>query len=98
MRIGLACASATVGGCRGTIDINARLPRAGAATRIARTAAFDVAAGRTGVARLRLHDAARAVLRFRRGLRARLDVVAEDGQGLSRRAIVPIRLRLRARR
>jgi hypothetical protein len=97
-RIGLACASSTVGGCRGTIDIDARLPGAEEPTQIAATTAFDVPSGRTAVARPVLDDAVRAELRDRRALRAVLRVVAEDGQDVSRSAVVPVRLRLRAPR
>ena len=94
VRIALACASSTVGPCRGVLELRATLPRRRAAGRIARFASFVVAPGRRRGVTMRLLASARRALRGRRSIRVTLVAVAVDGQGLQRRRTVPLRLRL----
>jgi hypothetical protein len=97
-RVALACASATVRDCRGTLDLRAVLPRRTAPSRIARVVTFAVGpGGRRGVF-LRLDGAVRRALRGHRSIRATLTAVAADGQGVQRTRTVPIRLLLPATR
>jgi hypothetical protein len=93
-RVALACATATVRSCAGTLELRARLPRARAATRIARIASFTVAPGRRRGVVVKLLPAARRALRPRTAIRATLRAVAADGQGVQRTRTVPLRLRL----
>jgi hypothetical protein len=93
-RIALACASATVRSCTGTLEARALLPRRAAATRIARPVAFSVAPGRRRGVFLRLLPSVRRAVRGQRSLRATLIAVAADGQGVQRSRTVPVRLML----
>lgn len=97
-RVLLACASVTVGACSGSLELRGRLPKAAGVTRIARYAVFDLRPGKTRHVVMRLLAATRTRLRHRRTLRAELIVIARDGQGLQRRATVPLRLSLPSRR
>ncbi len=98
-RIGIACASATVGRCTGTLELRAQLRRGLAFTRIAQFARFSLAPGRSANVTMKLTLAARRALRRAKSFRATLRAVAQDGQGLERRTTIPIRvMRSAARR
>ena len=98
-RIGIACASATVGRCSGTLELRAQLRRGLAFTRIAQFARLSLAPGRSATVTMKLTLAARRALRRHRSFRATLRAVAQDGQGLERRTTIPIRvMRSAARR
>ncbi len=97
-RVLLACATATVAGCSGSLELRGRLPKAKAVTRIARYSVFKLRPGKSRHVVVRLLAATRTRLRHRRALRATLIVIARDGQGLQRRATVPVRLKLPAPR
>lgn len=91
-RIGIACASATVGRCTGTLELRAQLRRGLAFTRIAQFARFRLAPGRSANVTMKLTLAARRALRRARSFRATLRAVVQDGQGLERRTTIPIRV------
>ncbi len=93
-RMRLLCASATVGACQGSLELQARLSRSAGMTRIARYSTFTIAPGRDRSVLVRLLVSSRAKLRGRRTLPARLIAVTRDGQALQRRATVPVRMRL----
>lgn len=93
-RMRLLCASATVGACQGSLELQGRLSRSAGMTRIARYSTFTIAPGRDRSVLVRLLTSSRAKLRGRRTLPARLIAVTRDGQALQRRATVPLRLRL----
>ena len=98
VRVALACASATVRSCSGTLELRARLPKAKAATRIARIAPFSVLPGRSRGVFVKLLAASRRALARRTAIRTTLRAVAADGQGLQRTRTVPLKLRLPRRR
>ena len=91
-RIGIACASATVGRCTGTLELRAQLRRGLAFTRIAQFARFSLAPGRSTMVTVKLTLAARRALRRAKSFRATLRAVVQDGQGLERRTTIPIRV------
>ena len=91
-RIGIACASATVGRCSGTLELRAQLRRGLAFTRIAQFARFSLGPGRSTMVTVKLTMAARRALRRARSFRATLRAVVRDGQGLERRTTIPIRV------
>lgn len=93
MRIRLACPSATVGRCRGTLALTARLRRFTTRLRIA-SAPFSLAPGVRRTIVMRVRRAARRSVRGRAYFRARLRADARDGQGLRRQATIPLRVRL----
>lgn len=96
-RVLLACASATVGSCSGSLELRAVLPGQTTARRIARFRSFSLRHGgaRHVVLRL-LATGRRRILRLRQ-LSAVLLAVARDGQGVERRTTVPVTLRLPGR-
>jgi hypothetical protein len=91
-KVRLACASATVGRCSGTLELRAQLRRGLAFSRIAQFARFDLGAGRSTTVTVKLTLAARRALRRARSFRATLRAVARDGQGLERKTTIPIRV------
>ena len=91
-RIGIACASATVGRCAGTLELRAQLRRGLAFTRIAQFARFSLGPGRSATVTMKLTMAARRALRRAKSFRATLRAVVQDGQGLERRTTIPIRV------
>ena len=91
-RIGVACASATVGRCGGTLELRAQLRRGLAFSRIAQFARFNIAPGRSATVTMKLTLAARRALRRAKSFRATLRAVVQDGQGLERRTTIPIRV------
>jgi hypothetical protein len=92
--IGVACASATVGRCSGSLELRGRLPGARGRTRIAHFAYFSIVPGQSRHVRLRMLVAARRALRHRRSVGGRLLSVARDTQGVQRSRTVPVRLSL----
>jgi hypothetical protein len=91
-RVGLACASATIGRCSGTLELRRQLAPGVAPTRIAQFARFDIGAGRSTTVTVKLTLAARRALRRAKSFKATLRAVARDGQGLERRTTIPIRV------
>lgn len=92
-KVRIACASATVGRCAGSLELRAQLRRGQAFSRIAQFARFSVAPGRAATVTVKLTLAARRALRRRKSFRATLRAVARDGQGLERRTTIPVRVR-----
>lgn len=90
-RVRIACASATVGLCKGRLDL-----RRGR-TRIARYSYFTLAPGRRMTLRVNLLAAQRRRVRRLGSFLARIAAVAVDGQGLQRRTTVPLRARYGSR-
>jgi hypothetical protein len=86
----LACASATVGPCTGSLDLRARMPGKGASQRIARRRTFTVRSGRVLYVGVHLLAKVRRALRNHASLPARLLAVSRDRQGLERRTTVPV--------
>ncbi len=97
-KVQVACASGTVGACRGTLELRASLTGGRAPRRIGRYARFEVGPGRIRVVPLRLLTASRIALRRRSRLKARIVTTAADAQGVQRRRVVPVRLSLPATR
>ncbi len=89
-RIGIACASATVARCSGTLELRAQLRRGLAFTRIAQFGRFTIGPGRSTTVTMKLTLAARRALRRVKSFRATLRAVVQDGQGLERRTTIPI--------
>ena len=92
----LACASATVGACTGTLELRGRLPKTSAAQRIAQFVPFSVAPGRRARVEVVLLVAARKALARRTKLVTTLLAVAHDGQGVQRSRVVPLTIKLPA--
>ena len=93
----LGCASATVGGCTGTLELRAVLTKGAAPVRIA-NGSFALAPGRTGRSALKVYPSAWRTLKRHRSFRVALVAVARDGQGIRRITEIPLRLRLPASR
>jgi hypothetical protein len=94
-KVRLACADVTVGACRGSLRLRARLPQL---RQIAHVSRFVVRPGSAKAVTLHLLDWARERLARRDAQAAALVATAYDGQGLRRRATVPVTLELPARR
>ena len=92
LRARLACASATVGRCTGTIVLRGTLPRRTTVSKLA-ARSFSIAPGGRVTSVLRIAPAARRALRGTSSFRARFDVAAADGQGRRRATTVPVRVR-----
>jgi hypothetical protein len=91
-KVRVACASATVGRCTGSLELRAQLRRGQAFSRIAQFARFAVSPGRATTVTVKLTLAARRALRRSHSFRATLRAVARDGQGLERKTTIPIRV------
>lgn len=91
-RLLLACASETVGACRGSLELRALLPGTARAARIARYAVFRVRRGAARHVVVRLLSVVRGRLLRRRSLPATLIAISRDRQGLQRRTTVPVTL------
>jgi hypothetical protein len=91
-KVRLACASATVGRCAGSLELRAQLRRGQAFSRVAQFARFTVSPGRAATVTVKLTLAARRALRRARSFRATLRAVVRDGQGLERKTTIPIRV------
>lgn len=96
-RVLVACASATVTACSGSLELRATLPGQTAARRVGRFATFSVRRGASRYAVVRLLARHRRPILRRRALPAVLIAVARDGQGLERRTTIPVVLRLPGR-
>jgi hypothetical protein len=99
--IRLACATATVRGCTGTITLTRARRVGGTNPRPIRIGAAPVSLrrGRRTTLRIDLFEKARGLLRRRRSLKARVYTAVRDGQRETRTSVVPIRLRrVRAKR
>ncbi len=96
-RVLLACASATVTSCSGSLELRATLPGQTTAQRIARYATFTVGHGVSRHYVVRLLAAGRKRILRMRQLPATLIAVARDGQGLQRRTTIPVTLKLPGR-
>jgi hypothetical protein len=86
----VACASRTVGRCRGVVTVTARVgsgPR-----RRAGATRFALRRGRAGRVAVRVTRGVRNALRDRRRLRGRVYVSSRDGQGLTRSTVSPVRV------
>lgn len=94
----LACADATVGACRGTVVLRARLAPGGRLRRVGRVTGFAVRPGLSRPTAVRLVPGVRRQLARRPSLTAILVATAYDGQGLERRTTVPVTLAVPALR
>jgi hypothetical protein len=92
-KVKLACASATVGACAGSLELRAQLRRGEAFSRIAQFARFRLGPGRSTSVTIKLTLAAQRALRRTKSFRATLRAVVQDGQGLERKTTIPIRVR-----
>jgi hypothetical protein len=90
----LACADATVGGCRGAVTPVSRLRRGGQRERLG-VKRVGLRPGDRRLVRVRIARAARRAVKQRRRIAITLYTAVRDGQGNVRTSAVPVVVRAR---